>query len=79
MHRNAPFSKTARSAMEPTRTCTAAGSLGGVTEACLLQPMDVVKTRLQLDRAGKYSGDGPLMHKLERCCARQRLRRTLDS
>jgi hypothetical protein len=34
-----------------------AGSLGGLTEACLLQPMDVVKTRLQLDRAGKYTGE----------------------
>jgi solute carrier family 25 citrate transporter 1 len=29
-----------------------AGSLGGVVEACCLQPTDVVKTRLQLDRAG---------------------------
>lgn len=33
-----------------------AGSMGGVTEACLLQPMDVIKTRLQLDKAGRYSG-----------------------
>ena len=33
------------------------GSLGGVTEACFLQPMDVIKTRLQLDKAGKYTGD----------------------
>ena len=33
-----------------------AGSLGGVTEACFLQPMDVIKTRLQLDKAGKYTG-----------------------
>lgn len=29
-----------------------AGSLGGVAEACALQPMDVIKTRLQLDTAG---------------------------
>ena len=25
-------------------------------EACFLQPMDVIKTRLQLDKAGKYTG-----------------------
>mmetsp|Transcript_13909 Transcript_13909/g.35196 ORF Transcript_13909/g.35196 Transcript_13909/m.35196 type:complete len:299 (+) Transcript_13909:1-897(+) len=29
---------------------------GGVAEACLLQPLDVAKTRLQLDNAGKYKG-----------------------
>lgn len=33
-----------------------AGMAGGVAEACLLQPLDVTKTRLQLDRAGKYKG-----------------------
>mmetsp|Transcript_14801 Transcript_14801/g.44715 ORF Transcript_14801/g.44715 Transcript_14801/m.44715 type:complete len:315 (+) Transcript_14801:85-1029(+) len=33
-----------------------AGSLGGVTEAVCLQPMDVMKTRLQLDRSGRYTG-----------------------
>ena len=33
-----------------------AGSVGGATEALFLQPMDVVKTRLQLDRAGRYRG-----------------------
>lgn len=32
------------------------GSMGGIAEACLLQPIDVVKTRLQLDQAGKYKG-----------------------
>ncbi|KAK9829199.1 hypothetical protein WJX72_004446 [[Myrmecia] bisecta] len=32
------------------------GSLGGVAEACCLQPIDVIKTRLQLDHAGKYKG-----------------------
>ncbi|XP_022971508.1 mitochondrial succinate-fumarate transporter 1-like [Cucurbita maxima] len=32
------------------------GSLGGVMEACCLQPIDVIKTRLQLDRAGAYKG-----------------------
>lgn len=34
----------------------AAGMTGGVAEACLLQPLDVTKTRLQLDRVGKYHG-----------------------
>lgn len=33
-----------------------AGSLGGVAEACCLQPMDVIKTRIQLDTIGKYKG-----------------------
>jgi solute carrier family 25 citrate transporter 1 len=33
-----------------------AGSVGGITEALFLQPMDVVKTRLQLDRVGRYTG-----------------------
>lgn len=32
------------------------GSLGGVVEACCLQPIDVIKTRLQLDRTGSYRG-----------------------
>lgn len=32
------------------------GSFGGVVEACFLQPIDVIKTRLQLDRAGSYKG-----------------------
>ncbi|XP_059427935.1 mitochondrial succinate-fumarate transporter 1 [Corylus avellana] len=32
------------------------GSLGGVVEACCLQPIDVIKTRLQLDRSGTYKG-----------------------
>ncbi|KAG9453514.1 hypothetical protein H6P81_006418 [Aristolochia fimbriata] len=32
------------------------GSLGGVVEACCLQPIDVIKTRLQLDRSGSYKG-----------------------
>lgn len=32
------------------------GSFGGVVEACCLQPIDVIKTRLQLDRAGSYKG-----------------------
>ncbi|KAL3510193.1 hypothetical protein ACH5RR_029594 [Cinchona calisaya] len=32
------------------------GSLGGVVEASCLQPIDVIKTRLQLDRSGHYKG-----------------------
>lgn len=33
-----------------------AGSIGGWVEACCLQPVDVVKTRLQLDKSGSYKG-----------------------
>ncbi|RLN94456.1 hypothetical protein BBJ28_00005397 [Nothophytophthora sp. Chile5] len=33
-----------------------AGMAGGVAEACILQPLDVTKTRMQLDTAGKYNG-----------------------
>ncbi|KNA07778.1 hypothetical protein SOVF_168780 [Spinacia oleracea] len=32
------------------------GSVGGIVEASCLQPIDVIKTRLQLDRAGNYKG-----------------------
>ncbi|KAL2650602.1 hypothetical protein R1flu_018730 [Riccia fluitans] len=32
------------------------GSLGGVVEACCLQPIDVIKTRLQLDHTQQYKG-----------------------
>lgn len=32
------------------------GSLGGLVEACCLQPIDVVKTRLQLDPRKEYRG-----------------------
>ncbi|GKV06053.1 hypothetical protein SLEP1_g17985 [Rubroshorea leprosula] len=32
------------------------GSLGGIVEASCLQPIDVIKTRLQLDRTGNYKG-----------------------
>ena len=31
-----------------------AGSVGGIVEACCLQPVDVMKTRLQLDSTGTY-------------------------
>jgi len=30
--------------------------IAGTTEACTLQPLDVAKTRLQLDHSGKYKG-----------------------
>ena len=33
-----------------------AGMAGGVAEAVCLQPLDVAKTRLQLDSTGKYGG-----------------------
>jgi solute carrier family 25 citrate transporter 1 len=33
-----------------------AGMAGGLAEAVLLQPLDVAKTRLQLDKSGKYKG-----------------------
>ncbi|PUZ43968.1 hypothetical protein GQ55_8G049600 [Panicum hallii var. hallii] len=39
----------------PPHVKAAVGSLGGVVEACCLQPADVVKTQLQLDRAA-YRG-----------------------
>ncbi|CAH0515769.1 unnamed protein product [Peronospora belbahrii] len=32
-----------------------AGMAGGVAEACILQPLDVTKTRMQLDRLGQYN------------------------
>lgn len=32
------------------------GSVGGIVEASCLQPIDVIKTRLQLDRTGQYKG-----------------------
>ncbi len=33
--------------------------MGGMVEACCLQPIDVIKTRLQLDSANKYKGAQP--------------------
>jgi len=40
----------------PPAVKAAAGSFGGVMEACFLQPIDTIKTRLQLDQTGKYKG-----------------------
>ncbi|XP_057867567.2 mitochondrial succinate-fumarate transporter 1 [Cryptomeria japonica] len=44
-----------RSAIPPYMKAVS-GSLGGMVEACCLQPIDVIKTRLQLDRVGQYRG-----------------------
>ncbi|XP_031377538.1 mitochondrial succinate-fumarate transporter 1 [Punica granatum] len=40
----------------PTYMKAVSGSLGGIMEACCLQPIDVIKTRLQLDKTGAYKG-----------------------
>lgn len=40
----------------PPHVRAVSGSLGGIVEACCLQPIDVIKTRLQLDRSGAYRG-----------------------
>ncbi|KAK3170532.1 hypothetical protein Dsin_000149 [Dipteronia sinensis] len=42
--------------MIPPYMKAVSGSLGGIVEACCLQPIDVIKTRLQLDRTGTYRG-----------------------
>ena len=62
--RASPASRQSNSKMsngEKTKTLSPvlkgfAGSLGGVAEAMCLQPMDVIKTRIQLDTIGKYKG-----------------------
>ena len=43
-------------AVSPTVKAVA-GSLGGIVEALALQPVDTVKTRLQLDKTGHYKGE----------------------
>lgn len=43
------------------------GSMGGVMEAVCLQPVDTIKTRLQLDHSGKYKG-----RLRAACCWRQK-------
>jgi len=40
----------------PPHMKAVSGSLGGMVEACCLQPIDVIKTRLQLDRVAHYRG-----------------------
>ncbi|KAI7730812.1 hypothetical protein M8C21_027743 [Ambrosia artemisiifolia] len=43
-------------AVIPAYVKAISGSLGGIVEASCLQPIDVIKTRLQLDRTGVYKG-----------------------
>ncbi|XP_078435359.1 mitochondrial substrate carrier family protein [Wolffia australiana] len=45
-----------RAAAIPPYMKAVSGSMGGIVEACCLQPIDVIKTRLQLDRSGNYRG-----------------------
>ena len=40
----------------PASVKAISGSLGGAMEACCLQPIDVIKTRLQLDAVRQYKG-----------------------
>ncbi|KAK3220463.1 hypothetical protein Dsin_014433 [Dipteronia sinensis] len=42
--------------MIPPYMMEVSGSLGGIVEACCLQPINVIKTRLQLDWTGTYRG-----------------------
>ncbi|WCJ28056.1 Mitochondrial substrate carrier family protein [Euphorbia peplus] len=53
--KNAGPTSTKRAAVPPYMKAVS-GSLGGIMEACCLQPIDVIKTRLQLDRVGAYKG-----------------------
>lgn len=47
---NSPAHATSRGGVAiPTYVMAVSGSLGGLVEACCLQPIDVIKTRLQLD------------------------------
>ncbi|KAF3772194.1 Mitochondrial succinate-fumarate transporter 1 [Nymphaea thermarum] len=48
--------RTKGSVVIPPYMKAVSGSLGGTMEACCLQPIDVIKTRLQLDRSGSYQG-----------------------
>ncbi|GJV14904.1 mitochondrial succinate-fumarate transporter 1 [Tanacetum coccineum] len=47
---------TATATLIPAYVKALSGSLGGIVEASCLQPIDVIKTRLQLDRSGAYKG-----------------------
>ena len=60
LHRSSPSDSSPprpahASQVSPTVKAVA-GSIGGVVEACMLQPIDVMKTRLQLDHSGHYKG-----------------------
>lgn len=45
-----------RKELVPPHVRALSGSFGGIVEACCLQPIDVIKTRLQLDQSGSYRG-----------------------
>ncbi|KMZ57586.1 hypothetical protein ZOSMA_84G00240 [Zostera marina] len=45
-----------QTAVTPAYMKAISGSLGGIVEASCLQPIDVIKTRLQLDRTAVYRG-----------------------
>lgn len=47
--------KSTRKSVDPN-TRFLAGALSGVIEALVLTPLDVTKTRLQLDKVSRYSG-----------------------
>ncbi|KAL3753596.1 mitochondrial succinate-fumarate transporter 1 [Eucalyptus grandis] len=51
-----PSSDPDRKRTIPVYMKAVSGSLGGTVEACCLQPIDVIKTRLQLDKSGAYKG-----------------------
>ncbi|CAH1424983.1 unnamed protein product [Lactuca virosa] len=51
-----PSNQTQRKPAIPAYVKAISGSLGGIVEASCLQPIDVIKTRLQLDRASYYKG-----------------------
>ncbi|KAL7599705.1 mitochondrial succinate-fumarate transporter 1 [Lactuca sativa] len=51
-----PSNQTQKKPAIPAYVKAISGSLGGIVEASCLQPIDVIKTRLQLDRAGYYKG-----------------------
>lgn len=51
-----PISPCPPKAPVPSMIKALSGSFGGVMEAIFLQPIDVIKTRLQLDAARRYSG-----------------------
>ncbi|ERN05307.1 hypothetical protein AMTRI_Chr08g208720 [Amborella trichopoda] len=51
-----PSSPSQKKPTSPTYVKAISGSLGGIVEACCLQPIDVIKTRLQLDTSGNYKG-----------------------
>ncbi|KAK9048128.1 hypothetical protein SSX86_018121 [Deinandra increscens subsp. villosa] len=52
----APSTRTQTGPVIPAYVKAISGSIGGIVEASCLQPIDVIKTRLQLDRTGAYKG-----------------------